>query len=386
MPARAGEAMIEAARDVAVSPIDDLVLARIACQGGSTRAEVARELGPMIQHKLSPAEVRAAIEAAGAVLLAAGLAEQTRGRWTATDAGRRRAADFLETGAAGLTTWETVRDIAMVAKALGLGRETAARKNALARPEGLRTLILQKTYGLKGKKNMPDAKLRAQLALVALERAFGNKIKTGFAKGAGLPSKAARTLAGQLAVSPREFATDAKLIAQLAADAVGAPQTDPDTLRLALLRRLVSTLLDAVPAAPRAIEPGSTPRAPSAIPPARLLEKAANDVTPKATGPAPRPGLDEFAAVVRAFAARAAQGWPGNRKAFISRVWDAIRVEKEVWGLSEIEFKCMLTEAHRRGVLALANADLRSKEQRLEIERSATSDRNTIWHYVRVDE
>jgi hypothetical protein len=29
---------------------------------------------------------------------------------------------------------------------------------------------------------------------------------------------------------------------------------------------------------------------------------------------------------------------------------------------------------------------LRSKDQRQEIERSATPDRNTIWHYVRVEE
>jgi hypothetical protein len=51
--------------------------------------------------------------------------------------------------------------------------------------------------------------------------------------------------------------------------------------------------------------------------------------------------------------------------------------------LSEIEFKSMLIEAHRRGALMLANADLRNKDQRHEIERSATPDRNTVWHYVR---
>jgi hypothetical protein len=386
MPAGAGEAVIDTARVAAVGPIDLLVLARIACDGGATRAEMARELGPMLQHKLSPAEIRAAIEAAGASLASAGLAREMRGRWSATEEGRREAVAFLEAGAAGPTAWDAVRDIALVAKALGLGRETAARKKALVRPEGLRTLILQKTYGIKGKKNIPDSKLRAQLALVALERAFGNKIKAGFSKGSGLPSKAARTLAGQLSASPREFPTDAKLIAQLAADAVGAPQTDPDALRLALLRRFVTTLLDAAPSGQRAAKPCMPTSASAPVAPARLVENAANDATPKANGPAPRPGLEEFAQAVRRVAGHKAQGWPGNRKAFISQVWDAIRVEKEIWGLSEIEFKCMLTEAHRRGALALANADLRNKDQRQEIERSATPDRNTIWHYVRVVE
>jgi hypothetical protein len=109
----------------------------------------------------------------------------------------------------------------------------------------------------------------------------------------------------------------------------------------------------------------------------------ANDRKP-ANGPPPRPGLEDFSAAVKRAAAMSAHGWPA--KAFISRVWDAIRVEHEIWALSEIEFKSMLIEAHRRGALALANADLRSKDLRDDIERSATPDRNTVWHYVRIEE
>ena len=109
----------------------------------------------------------------------------------------------------------------------------------------------------------------------------------------------------------------------------------------------------------------------------------ANDRKP-ANGPPPRPGLEDFSAAVKRAAAKSAHGWPA--KAFISRVWDAIRVEHEIWALSEIEFKSMLIEAHRRGALALANADLRSKDLRDDIERSATPDRNTVWHYVRIEE
>lgn len=394
MPAvRAGEALPGSAREAAVGPVDDLILSRIACAGGATRAEIGRELAAVLQHKFSPAEARAAIDAACAGLIDRDLAAETRGRLTATAEGTAHALSFLEWRDAAPLTWEAVRDVALVAKALGVGGDAPARKKALARPEGLRTLILQKAYGLKGKKNMPDAKLRAQLALVALERAFGNKIKAGFAKGSGLPSKAARTLAGQLASPPREFPTDAKLIAQLAADAVGAPQSEPDALRLALLRRLVTTLLEAVPAA-RPAASKSTPTPPAeaakaAPPPAaatRMAPVADNDAAPVANGRAPRPGLDDFASAVRRAAGHTAQGWAGNRKAFISQVWDQIRVEKEIWGLSEIEFKCMLTEAHRRGAVQLANADLRNKDLRHEIERSATPDRNTIWHYVRIEE
>ncbi len=378
MRAGAGEAVIETARDAAFGPMEKLLLARIACEGGATRSELSRDLAPLVQHKLSPGEIRAAIETGVMALLDLELASEARGRLSVTERGAGAAADFLETGPAGAGTWEAVRDIALVAKALGLGGEPLARKKALARPEGLRALILQKTYGLKGKKNIPDAKLRAQLALVALERAFGNKIKTGFTKGGGLPSKAARTLAGQLATSPREFPTDAKLIAQLAADAVGAAQTDPDVVRLAVLRRMMSQLLDAAQPAARAAR--TAPAAPLA--PARLVDRPANDTKP-ASGPPPRPGLEEFAGAVKRAADRLAQGWP--RKALISHVWDRVRIEHEIWALSEIEFKSMLTEAHRRGAIALVTADLKNLN-RQEIERSATPDRNTIWHYVRIED
>ena len=37
----------------APSVIDDLILARIACSGGATRAQIVRDLGPLVAAKLS---------------------------------------------------------------------------------------------------------------------------------------------------------------------------------------------------------------------------------------------------------------------------------------------------------------------------------------------
>ena len=62
-----------------------------------------------------------------------------------------------------------------------------------------------------------------------------------------------------------------------------------------------------------------------------------------------RPDLAGFAQEVRRHAVSRAQGWPGDRKAYISHVWRHIRDKRPDWGLSEIEFKCMLAEAHRAG-------------------------------------
>ena len=56
------------------------------------------------------------------------------------------------------------------------------------------------------------------------------------------------------------------------------------------------------------------------------------------------------------------------------------------WGLSEIEFKCMLAEAHRSGHVVLASADLKNKENIKELESSAISYKNTVWHFVRVED
>jgi len=98
-----------------------------------------------------------------------------------------------------------------------------------------------------------------------------------------------------------------------------------------------------------------------------------------------RPDLAEFARAVKMAAAGRAEGWSGSRKAFISHVWDAIRAREASWGLSEIEFKCMLAEAHRAGALVLANADLKDKKNMREIELSAVPYKNTVWHFVRVE-
>jgi hypothetical protein len=53
------------------------------------------------------------------------------------------------------------------------------------------------------------------------------------------------------------------------------------------------------------------------------------------------------------------------------------------WALTEIEFKCMLTEAHRTGLIVLANADLKDKCALKELQDSAVIYKNTVWHYVR---
>jgi hypothetical protein len=282
--------------------------------------------------------------------------------------------------------------VRLVAWALGV--EPAPRMlKALARPDGLRTVIVQCIYGISPKRILNAPRLRMALAGIALERAFGNKIKSSLDADNGLSVKASRLLAGQLALRPRDFGTDARLIAALAVEAVGAVQADPAALRQAVLRRHVSELLGGGPGGerPEAAGPGGAAGhadVPAAYPSAAADRAAAGEqavVHRSRPSAANRPDLAGFARIVLQHADAQAEGWPGNRKAFISRVWQSIADAHRDWGLSEVEFKSMLAEAHRTGHIALASADIKNKASLADVQASQIAYKNTVWHFVRVE-
>ena len=356
---------------------DDLVRARIACSGGASRAQIVRDLGTLMGGKFSSAQWRTAADTALARLMMNGQMREARGRLRLSEQGEAAVAGYFGEKEAHARTWNDQRDIWLVAKALGVDASKPALRSALSRPDGLSALVVQQAFGLAVRQALSPSKLRAALALVALERAFGDSVKEGLGKGSALSAKAGRVLAGQLLQKPRELPTDTRLIAALCAEQAGVQRFDADALRLAVLRRLAGAdapLGQQPPAKPalRAVRESSTP-------PPKIL-------TPQAEETPQRPGLALFSAGVLSAARTRAEGWPGARKAFISRVWDAIRTSHPEWGLSEIDFKDMLTGAHRAGQLVLAGADLKNKQNIKELEDSAILYKNTVWHYVRVED
>ena len=242
---------------------------------------------------------------------------------------------------------------------------------ALATADGLRAAIVQEAFGLKIKGVATPSRLRTGLAAVALARAFGNQFKAEPAGKVGFSAKAGRLLAAQLAKKPRDYGTDSRLVAALAAEHVGAAHSGLAALRLAVLRRYLEG--ENKPAAPARRRPAKAPRP-------RLVEPG-----PAPPPPASRPDPAGFAEEVRRHAADKAEGWPGNRKAYISQVWQTLRERRPEWALSEIEFKCMLAEAHRSGNLALANADLKDNESIKDLQDSALVYKNAVFHFIRVD-
>lgn len=351
-----------------------LVLTRIACARGATRAQLVRDFSAFFSHKLSPAELRKLLLADVEWLAGEGVIEDRRGRFTANEAGIALSDEFLGRKGASGAQWPETRDGRLIAIALDLGSLGPKKLKALQTPDGLRAFILQQTYGLPLNGTQTTAKLRAQLAVVALERAFGNKIKTGLGAGSGFSAKAGRLLAGQLSTRPRDLGSDGRLVALLAAEAVDARQSDADALRTAILRRL----------AERALK-DDTDKIRSGRP---AIRKPVADNDAGLPGaklpPTRRPDPAGFAKEVKALARDCAEGWAGNRKALVARVWKKTAAAHPEWGLTEIEFKCMLAEAHRTGHLLLATADLKDKSNAAEIEASAISYKNTQWHLIRI--
>jgi hypothetical protein len=348
----------QAERDV----LDDLLLARIACAGGATRPQLVRDLGPLLANKLSPAEWRSRTDAALARLADQSQLRENRGRYRASEEGAVAVARFLGENEARARAWSEQRDHWLVAKALGADAAKPNVRKALTRPEGLSALIVQKAFGLSLREALSPSKLRTALALVAQERASeaGN---AGAKKAGAVSADESRVLAAQLLQTPRDFSTDARLIAALSTEQVGAARPEIEVLRLGLLRRLAS--------------PAEEPRREQPAP------KRSAPVSAKAVQ---RPGLAQFSAGVLSAARSHAEGWPGSRKAFISQIWEAIRTSHPEWGLSEIEFKDMLAGAHRAGQLVLASADLKNKRDIKEFEDSAILYKNTVWHFVRVED
>jgi hypothetical protein len=378
-----------------------LVLVRIASAArGSSKADIAADLAAIANPGLGNAQWQAEVDRHIQALAGTGLAIASATRVEASDAGLTQAARFLGVKRGFPRVWSEVRDVRLVARALGLQRQPPKRLAKLASQDGLRAAIVADAFKLEIKGAATPSRLREALAATSLRRAFGNKSKAGLAGKLGLSAKAGRLLAAQLAKEPRDFGTDSRLVAALAAEHVGARSGDVAALRVALLRGHfgIATAKAARPKrtsakrpAPKA-EPAPQP-APAAVASqaapvvARSAPQPAAPPAPAAAPPAAlgRPDLAGFASEVRRHASRTAHGWSGDRKAYISHVWRDIREQRPDWGLSEIEFKCMLAEAHRSGQLALANADLKDASTMKDVQESAVVFRNAVFHFIRVD-
>jgi hypothetical protein len=357
-----------------------VLLVRLAA-GSAGEREVARDLGAALGQGRTAEGWRAEIQSLAPALQVAGLLERSATRLALTPMGRSAALAFLGLDdASELKDWDKVRDGALIIKALGLEAASSSRKKAAGRVDGLRALIVETVWKLSGSGRPSASRIRDGLAKIALQRAFGNHIKAGLGGKTALSGKAARLLAGQLAKQPKRHSTDARLIAQLASEAVDAPRADLKSLRQGVLRRFLDGEAAATGSLSKPVSGPDISRTPAPV--------SASPEPPRVAppGPAGRPDPIGFARAIQAAAKAKAEGWSGSRRAYVSRVWEVVRDRHASWALSEIEFKCMLAEAHRMGLIALSTADLKDRNRLADVEASAVTYKNTVWHYVRVEE
>jgi hypothetical protein len=164
------------------------------------------------------------------------------------------------------------------------------------------------------------------------------------------------------------------LLALLAAEQVGSPQTAAPALRTTLLRRLIAKAAGSQANADR-VKPHVEPR------PLALLGSHVVPAAPQVQSH----DLEGFAAAVNRVARSIGEGWLGSRRAFIARVYDRMQ-QAEALPLPMDDFKTRLLEAHREGRVALVYADLRDRANLADVQRSAVRYKNMEWHFVRVED
>lgn len=378
--------------------VRDVVLVRVATAGRTmTRDELQRELHPLVSHALQMPDWIPHLDRDLAALADAGLVNVQTVGVSITDAGSKRAALVL--GAPTLPkTWAEVRGGKLVARALGLDGLPPRRLKMLMKADGLKAAIVQRAFGLKVRGVPTAARLRVELARVALRRAFADGLPADATGKSGLSAKAGRALAGRLANPPREFPTDGRLVTALALEHARARKADLDNLQTALLRRYLTKGGAAGGDVDVVTKPVGRAKARASAKAKRERHKARAKAAPAQGSfdlsgvagavdlPQERPDFPGFVAIVRALAERVADGWTGNRKAYISHIWRTLAHQRAGWNLSEIEFKSMLAEAHRRSALVLAHADLKDGASLADVEASAVVYKNTIFHFVRVED
>jgi hypothetical protein len=373
-----------------------LVLLRIATGARIARSEIAADLAGFVNLRAPASQWRGAVDQAIEALAGAGLIAAGPTGLQASEAGVAAAAAFLGVPGDLPRSWPQARDVWLIARALGWQRAPARRLAGLETLEGLRAAVLAHAYGVQIKRAATPAQLRRALAEAALKGAFGDGT-AGLAGKLRLSARAGRLLAAQLLSKPRAFATDGQLVAALAAEGVGAAAADLAALRRAILHQFLGaserpararrTPRKLSPAPAGEERPPTPPTVQDALPtPPPETAPAPAPATPTPAPPAAQPpDLSGFALEVRRCAASEARGWSGDRKAYISHVWRSMREARPEWGLSEIEFKHLLAEAHRSGQLALANADLKDHSNIKDVQESAVVYRNAVFHFIRVD-
>ncbi|MEM7620654.1 MAG: hypothetical protein AAF228_09360 [Pseudomonadota bacterium] len=372
------------ARALKEANIAQVAVVRILSSGllGCTKAKLTLDLFPFVSHRLSKGEWQRKLDNIITDLICTkDMQISPRGRYRTTSKGEKKALAFLGIPKLPTKNWKDLRNIFLVAKALGLRPQPLNTLKAINTANGLRAAVLKQHYKLPLEGDIPTVlQVRNALAVDVIQKSFSTENKNTKADiKSHIPKKLAIFLASQKLRRPRPVATTEQLLGLLAAEAVGCIQSDTNTLRLEILKKF-STLQTAPHESCIIFDHKRHRRMTISLSQPELdLHATANALNANVSS-----DLQSFSEYVMRQAKDYAIGWSGNKRAFISHVWKGIQTQAKDLELSEEEFKDMLSSAHRAGHITLGIADLRDKDNITDIQASVTRYKNTEWHFIRI--
>ena len=315
------------ANDLVTERLETLLLARLSTSAKPpTAAAIASESQRYAPTTVDASQWRERVAACLRGLVSHGLVDAERRVLRADELNRRTAADAV-------ARWQQWSDRILPALALGVRADDVKSHKRLSDRDAWSAAIVARMHGLWTKGPPPtateacDALTWRQLGLTTAPKRCPAEVRAHF-------------LGTYLEI---DTSSPERMLRQLAAKLIGAPRADLKALYLALIR---SWLVGREPAA----QP--VPHEPS------LIE------------------------AVRSAARHAREGVFGDRKVFISSVWNALRATPP-WSRLELdEFKTRLVSAHRERELELARADLVAAMDPALVAASETRTDGATFHFI----
>lgn len=288
-----------------------------------------------------------------------------KARYQLTPQGRKAALQVLGLSSLPVNTrWQTIKNCYLISVVLGLPTPVNERdRQRIASADGLRASILANAYQLSTDAyptltKARDSLLWQQLIDTTVAANLQKKISASNSKNIRpfTQGSVMALLLSNLLGAERELSWESAL-KQLVAKAVNARRTDPEELRIAILK--TATIKSLIPA-----------------------QKHKHELQDP---PIPKLDLESFAAQVMQSANRCQTGRFGDNKIFISHVWRQMELDGTQFGLDLNQFKLYLTLANNKGLISMTHADLTYAMDRRDVSASETPYLNATFHFIRLE-
>lgn len=353
--------------DVIEDRLETILLARLSLTakppGLAALAKLTQRFAPTT---LAPPAWRDIVEAALKRMESRGL----------IDAARIAKPDALSSrvGPSSAKKWEQWQKSLLPALALGIRPDDTAGRRKLSLVDGWASAIAARALGFWNGGPPPSSKQLGN-ALVWRDLGLPGAIEEC------PPTLRAHFLRKHVA---KADGSPSKVLKQLAAQAVRAANADSDALRDALVRQWLTGAAFASADATHVDEPAAKPPTPPVIAPTVTTATTPTVTTPPDPTPPVATPLNGAALIpaARDAAQRAVDGVFGDRKVFISAVYETLHAQPAFAHLALDDFKRALVVALREGHIQLSRADYVSAMDPKLVAASETRADGATFHFI----